>query len=171
MQSELGVPTALELQRKQETLEVELVPGAFPLELPALPGPPKVGTTAPTLELDAVYRGAKPDGSKPALLFFWATWCGPCKQSVPELMRFAEQRGVHVVAITDEEPAQLDGFFEKHTEPFPETVVSDPLRIAFQTYGVSGTPTFVLIDPAGVIQTYQRGYSSDRGLEFEGWSH
>jgi thiol-disulfide isomerase/thioredoxin len=168
MQSELGEPTRLELLRSGKELEITLVPGPFPIELPALPGPPKVGSTAPALGLE-LHRGVQLAGPHPRLLFFWATWCGPCKQSVPELLAFAEQRGVEVLAITDEEPGQIDPYLREHADRFPENVVSDPLRVAFQDYGVSATPTFVLIDEAGVIQLYQRGYSAERGLELEGW--
>jgi thiol-disulfide isomerase/thioredoxin len=168
MTSALGRPTQLELRRGGRTLEVTLVPGPFPLELPALPGPPKVGSPAPTLELE-LYRGERLAAARPQLLFFWATWCGPCKQSLPELMAFAAARDVDVVAISDEEPAQLEPFLSKHAD-FPAHVASDPLRAAFQAYGVAGTPTFVLIGADGVIQLYQRGYSAERGLQVEGWT-
>jgi thiol-disulfide isomerase/thioredoxin len=170
MQSELGRPTTLELRRNGQPLEVTLTPGAFPLELPALPGPPKVGEAAPTLELES-YRGPALVDARPRLLFFWATWCGPCKQSVPELLAYAEQNDVQVLAITDEDPEQLDAFFGDLSTPFPATVASDPLRLAFQAYGVSGTPTFVLIDAGGVVRQYQNGYSSAEGLGFEGWTY
>jgi thiol-disulfide isomerase/thioredoxin len=171
MQSELGRPTTLELLRGGEKLEVTLVPGSFPLELPALPGPPKVGSAAPVLSLET-YRGpAIAEASGPRLLFFWATWCGPCKQSLPELLAFAQERGVPIIAITDELPEQLDEFFRGFDAAFPATIVSDPLRASFLSYGVSGTPTFVLVDESGVIRHYQRGYSAGKGLSVEGWKY
>jgi hypothetical protein len=48
-------------------------------------------------------------------------------------------------------------------------IAIDPLRISFRNYGVSGTPTFVLIDGKGVVRHYQSGYTLDRGLQIEGW--
>jgi thiol-disulfide isomerase/thioredoxin len=167
MTSTLGRAAQLELRRGGRTIDVTLVPGPFPLQLPALPGPPKVGSPAPALELE-LYRGVRLADARPQLLFFWATWCGPCKQSLPELLAFAAARSVDVVAITDEDPAQLEPFLREHTD-FPANVASDPLRAAFQAYGVAGTPTFVLIGSDGVIQLYQRGYSAERGLQVEGW--
>ena len=129
----------------------------------------KIGSAAPPFELE-LHRGARLEGAQPRLLFFWATWCGPCKQSVPELLAFGEQQGVEIVAITDEDPEQIDAFLREFGE-FPENVASDPLRVAFQDYGVSATPTFVMLDAQGVVQAYQRGYDAERGLEVEGWKY
>jgi thioredoxin-related protein len=75
-----------------------------------------------------------------------------------------------VIAITDEPGEQLDTFFQRHDGPFPETVVSDELRRAFQAYAVSGTPSFVLLGPDGRVVTQWTGYTPDKGLQIDGWS-
>src|SRR5690606_1395222 len=138
-----------------------LVPGEHPGKFPELPGPPKVGSVAPPLRLTS-YRDAPPtslaDG-KTRLLFFWATWCAPCKASLPELADFARERDVEVIAITDEDAAQLDRFFAK-APPLPGLVAIDAKRDAYVAYGVSGTPTFVLIDGNGVVRSVSTGYSA-----------
>jgi hypothetical protein len=79
-------------------------------------------------------------------------------------------RDTPVIAITDEPAEDLDRFFQKRVEPFPATVAIDEYRRAFRDYAVSGTPTFVLIDGAGVVQNVWTGYSLDQGLKIEGWS-
>src|SRR5262249_51532723 len=122
----------------------------------------------PPLDLE-LHRGTRVAGAHPRLLFFWATWCGPCKQSLPELLAFGEQQGVEIVAITDEDPEQIDRFLHDFKAPFPQNVASDPLRSAFQEYGVSATPTFVLVDAQDVVRLYQRGYSAETGLQVDGW--
>ena len=64
----------------------------FPMEWPELPGPPKIGDLAPALPstLEPVESGSLPNfRGRPHLLFFWATWCLPCKKAVPELLAFA----------------------------------------------------------------------------------
>jgi thioredoxin-related protein len=48
-------------------------------------------------------------------------------------------------------------------------VATDAYRKSFQDYGVSGTPTFVLVDRKGIVRHYQRGYQPESGLEIEGW--
>jgi hypothetical protein len=80
------------------------------------------------------------------------------------LLNFARQEGAPVVAITDENRATLDRFFARWKDAFPEIVISDELRRSFVDYGVSGTPTFVLIDEAGLIRGYRVGYSGAEGL-------
>jgi hypothetical protein len=74
-----------------------------------------------------------------------------------------------VVAITDEEPAQLDRFFAKFEHEFPPLVAIDAKRDAFLAYGVSGTPTFVLVDGKGVVRSISTGYTPAKGLQIAGW--
>jgi thiol-disulfide isomerase/thioredoxin len=104
------------------------------------------------------------------MLFFWATWCGPCKAALPELLAFERERKTPVIAITDEPAETLQGFFARFSAPFPEQVATDEERRAFRAYGVSGTPTFVLVDGEGVIRSYSTGYSAAKSLGVEGWS-
>ena len=47
---------------------------------------------------------------------------------------------------------------------------STRLRRMFLAYGVSGTPTFVLVDGAGAVRGYWHGLQPERGLGFEGWT-
>jgi len=171
MLQEVGKPRPLEVLHDGKLVRRTLVPGEHPGKFPELPGPPKVGSAAPALGLTS-YRGTPPTslaGGGTHLLFFWATWCGPCKASLPEVMAFARERDVQVVAITDEEPAQLDRFFAKFAQEFPPLVAIDAKRDAFLAYGVSGTPTFVLVDGAGVVRSIWTGYTPAKGLQVEGW--
>jgi len=172
MLSAVERPAPLLVQRGGRQVRVTLVPKPYPVRLPELPGPPKLGSAAPPLKV-AAYRGTLPErlgGEKGRLLFFWATWCAPCKASLPELLAFEQERGVPVIAITDESAEQLGPFFEKFTSPFPATVAVDELRSAFQAYGVSGTPTFVLVDGDGKVASTSTGYTPEKGLGIEGWS-
>ena len=172
MLSAVDRPAPLVVQRGDRRVRVTLVPKPYPIRLPELPGPPQVGSVAPPLEV-APYRGTLPErlaDGKPHLLFFWATWCAPCKASLPEVLAFEQERGVQVIAITDEPAEQLEPFFAKFTNPFPATVAVDELRRAFQAYGVSGTPTFVLVDLEGRVASTSSGYTPEKGLGIEGWS-
>jgi thiol-disulfide isomerase/thioredoxin len=155
--------------RDDAPLQVTLRPSPYPLDLPPLPGPPKVGSAAPALDVDVLRAADRLADHQQRLLFFWATWCVICKRAIPEMLAFADARGVEIVAITDEDRETVDRFLMDTPEtPFPKVVASDPKRLTFQTYGVSGTPTFVLIDADGTIRHYQTGYPRD-GLRVEGW--
>jgi len=158
----IGEPQPLLVRRDDEELLVDFTTGPYPIETPALPGPPQEGTAAPQLEKLEAYRGtldAAVSNERGYLLFFWATWCGPCKAAIPELLAFESERGTPVIAITDERAAQLEPFLETRDAPFPETVAIDSRRRAFQSYGVSGTPSFVLVDGDGTVQSTSTGYT------------
>ncbi|HUI24813.1 MAG TPA: redoxin family protein, partial [Candidatus Kryptonia bacterium] len=169
MRSEIGTSMPLQLLRDGRPMQVTLRPGPFPVELPKLPGPPQVGSVAPPVKVDFVQGATRLAAKRPRLLFFWATWCTICHGSLPELLAFGREKGVEIVAITDEDPAIVRRFLQDFHEPFPTIVATDPYRATFQRYGVSGTPTFVLIDGSGVVRHYQTGYQRTAGLTVDGW--
>lgn len=179
MTSPRGVPLPLAVVRPaaertaDQTFEATLVLRTVPSDLPALSTPALVGERAPVLSngLRPVGSSALPDlKGHPYVLFFWATWCGPCKKAVPEVLAFSEKRGLPVVAISDEDEETVKGFLAARTDAFFPEVVVDPLRNAFVSYGVSGTPTMLLVDADGVIRHRQVGYLPETGLTIAGWS-
>ncbi len=74
-----------------------------------------------------------------------------------------------VIAITDEYPEEIEDFFGEHPGLSLQLVATDRRRVHFQKYGVSGTPTFVLVDAAGTVRHYQTGYDVAHGLRIDGW--
>ena len=157
--------------RGAQRQQIDLVPTRRPGQLPSLPEPPRDGISAPALSLTP-FRGAVPgrlDGGSPHLLFFWGTFCGPCKASLPEVLAFSKTRGVPVVAITDEPQETVSGFFSGWKQPFPANVALDELRRTFIAYGVNGVPTFVLVDGQGKVTSHRTGYDPAKGLDFPGW--
>lgn len=132
------------------------------------------GQKAPELgSADAL--GGKPArlanlAGRPALLFFWAHWCGDCKAEAPKLERLLAKyasRGLAVVAPTrlygtgaenkDVGPAEEKSHMAKvWAESYPG-LASVPVPIDTETmvtYGASATPTFALVDKKGVVRLY-----------------
>lgn len=172
MTAPIGEVQSLQIRRGDTQMTLALTPRPYPRKWPSLPGPPKVGSPAPSISSLETFRG-KPvkelTQDEPYLLFFWATWCGPCKAALPELMAFEQQQKVTVLSITDEGVETVDAFLQKHRGPFPEAVMLDERRHSFLAYGVSGTPRFVLVDKQGKISSVSSGYRASRGLGIEDW--
>jgi thiol-disulfide isomerase/thioredoxin len=171
MRSEIGVDYPLDTLRDGAPRLITLRPGPYPLELPKLPGPPKVGSVAPSMDVQIVRGEDQLSKERPDLLYFWATWCVICKHALPEIMAYAKEHELDVIAITDEDPDLVKKFLADQKGPFPEIVAIDPHRVTFQGYGVSGTPSFVIVDPDGIVRLYQTGYTADGGLHVDGWTY
>ena len=169
-----GEARPLEVQRGGQRIALTLTPGTFPGQLPALPGPPKPGSPAPPLSVVS-YRGKLPPKlnapGTPHLLFFWATYCGPCKASLPEVLAFGKTKQIPVIAISDEPRETLDSFFASWKKPFPDLVARDELRTAVIGYGTSGVPTFVFVDGQGIIRSHVTGYDPGRGIGVPDWKY
>lgn len=94
------------------------------------------------------------------LLDFWATWCGPCKEAMPELQKLHERfqaRGLTVIGISINEPEKGDpaGYFKKMNYTYMGLVKGEAPAKA---YGVDGIPHFFLIDKDGKIVDQHVGF-------------
>ena len=99
---------------------------------------------------------------KVSVLDFWATWCGPCKQSLPNLQKVYEQyKGnakVAFYAISIDAPAVENKALVKTFEDLKVQVpiVRDTERSA-AAFKFTGIPTTFIIGADGVVQDYEAG--------------
>lgn len=98
------------------------------------------------------YRG------KVIYLDFWASWCGPCRQSLPALDRFQaeiDSSEFEVIAINlDAEPQDGLAFLQKY--PVNYTVLNDGSGSTSRDYNLVGIPTSVLIAKNGeIVRSFQ----------------
>ena len=134
------------------------------------------GQLFPTLDVKEYVGEPQPTGEslegKVVVAFFWAHWCPDCKRQVPVLEQLHEEYGDQIVILG---PTQLYGYISRGQDATPEqelaylrgvyqerfpipSFMSVPVsQQNFVDFGVSTTPTLVVIDPEGVVRLYNPG--------------
>lgn len=99
------------------------------------------------------------------VLNFWATWCAPCREEMPDLNRLADQyakQRVTVLTITDEKADRIALYEQKvlRLRTLVATFESDQPRGALASMAYQGRPTTVILDREGRIQDILIGRQS-----------
>jgi cytochrome c biogenesis protein CcmG/thiol:disulfide interchange protein DsbE len=98
------------------------------------------------------------------LLNVWASWCAPCRDEHPALLRLAGA-GVPVVGLNYKDaPAAARAWLQQSGDPYHANVVDAEGRIAID-YGVQGVPETFVIDRAGVVRWRHAGALTDADLQ------
>ena len=91
---------------------------------------------------------------------FWASWCPPCRVSVPEIVALQTELGggdFEVVAINvDERMEDAVRFLERY--PVNYDVLSDPQGTTASAWALPGMPTSFVIDPQGRVTLVHVGF-------------
>jgi peroxiredoxin len=99
---------------------------------------------------------------KVVVLDFWATWCPPCRESLPNLAKLSADpnlaaRGLKVIAIHSQQGFEkAKGYVDDNHLPL--TVALDTDGSATETYKVEGFPTTIVIGRDGTIQHKIEGF-------------
>jgi peroxiredoxin len=129
------------------------------------------GAAAPRFELPgragavqlAKFRG------KLVYLDFWASWCGPCRQSFPwmnEMQARYGARGLQVVGVNvDAKSEDADNFLAETPARFP--IAFDPAGTTPRAYGIKGMPSSVLVGPDGTVLHTHAGFKEADRAELE----
>jgi thiol-disulfide isomerase/thioredoxin len=136
-------------------------------ELASPPGSSLVGEPAPELALPTVAGVGSATGDRVrlsdlrgqvVLLDFWASWCGPCRQSIPVLNRArASHPEVQFLGVNVEQldPVRLARAHEALGATFPS--VQDRSGEVQAAFGVLSLPTCILIDREGIVRWFDVG--------------
>ena len=118
--------------------------------------PARIGSNAPDFTVQdsdrkitlSQYRG------QVVVLNFWATWCPPCIEETPSLVRMTarmKDKGVVVLAVSiDADDAAYHRFLKDYSVNM--VTVRDEARKASNLYGTFGWPETYIIDRTGVIR-------------------
>jgi peroxiredoxin len=102
---------------------------------------------------------------KPVLLDFWATWCIPCRETLPHTEDIYHQFGkdqLNVLTISDEPESKIARYVKKAGYTFP--VYRDTTDQAWKTYHAESIPLIVIIDKNGNMSSYIVGGVSEDTL-------
>lgn len=102
------------------------------------------------------------------LLDFWASWCGPCVQSMPAIERVARRyadRGLVVVSVNTEGADAAEHAAALLRARTPSAIgVSDDGAVS-DRYKVTTIPHMVVVDRRGVVRAVHRGFAGAERLE------
>lgn len=91
---------------------------------------------------------------KVVLLNFWATWCPPCREEVPSMVKLNTKMAgkpfqMVAVSIDDGGKPAVESFLKSTGQALP--AYTDPTTRAAKTYGITGVPESFIIDRNGII--------------------
>ena len=121
----------------------------------------------------ADYKKGGEKAKKATVMSFFATWCGPCKEEMPELVKLHEKykdKGLGVALVSIDDSDKRDEIVELVKEKgvtFP--VVFDRFKVVGRRYEAERLPYLIIFDEEGVVKVVHIGYTEEvqAGLEGE----
>jgi len=103
------------------------------------------------------------------LLNFWATWCGPCRAEVPDLVALQEKYkdNLQIIGldVDDDDTAEIQKYVQETGIDYPVATTPDDLRVQYG--GIPALPTSFILDTEGRVVQKHVGYTDPRLYETE----
>lgn len=98
------------------------------------------------------------------LLNLWATWCPPCREETPGLVRLSKSYAPNTldvvgISVDDDRPATVRQFVAAYKIPYAVSIADNTFALAS---AVQGLPTTLLIDQQGRLAKVYVGGTSER---------
>ena len=131
----------------------------------------EVGSSAPQLTVDWIKGSFESGDAEVYVVEFWATWCGPCKKSIPHLTKIQEEYeddGLAIIGVsTDEDVDLVKSFVRRQGRKMEYIVAIDKRnrtkRMWMEAAGKKGIPVSFIVDKERIIQWI--GHPSDPEFE------
>jgi thiol-disulfide isomerase/thioredoxin len=95
---------------------------------------------------------------KVILLNFWATWCGPCRAEIPDLVELQNKYKDHLqilgLVVDDDDQDAIKSFVSEFGINYPVAIASDEIRLHYG--GIAALPTSFVLDAEGrIVQKHE----------------
>jgi thiol-disulfide isomerase/thioredoxin len=108
-------------------------------------------------------------GRQAVYIDFWASWCGPCRQSFPWLNKmnalYADQDLKIIAVNVDSDRDDAIEFLAEHPAEFQ--VIYDPEGTLAERFSIQGMPSAVLITREGEVFNQHIGFNQERAQHYE----
>lgn len=122
-----------------------------------------IGSSAPDFtfsDLNGQKMSLSDHKGKVILLDFWATWCPPCRDSIPHLETLYQkykERGFVVIGVSfDESVDRVKNFRDAYNMSYPILMAEDWIK---NDYGITGVPEMFVIDRNGILKSHRLGFN------------
>ncbi len=121
------------------------------------------------LGLDGVRENFKQWQGKARVINFWATWCAPCKEEIPALIKLQDKyrsHGLQIVGIAADNQEAVRQYAEKMGFNYPVLLGNESIEVAEMLGNDIGViPYTVFVDQAGNIHSVKYGKVDIEALE------